>query len=163
MRGSTQQLSNWLVRPAVDDVTAGQIFVALQCSVWLLAEMPLSRAVFGLNNRKSGVNRQLLISTMSPTHCTFPSFFLIYITKGAYSLQIYDYLRQIQLETKAFLLIEKEIFFIQIKNIWYYNVYIHNLKLSIKYFNLNITVTSHAEKVSVFTRQISETRLSLLW
>ena len=32
--------------------------------------------------------------------------------------------------------------FIQIKNIWYYNVYIHKLKLSIKYFNLNITVTS---------------------
>ena len=37
--------------------------------------------------------------------------------------------------------------FIQIKNIRYYNVYIHKLKLSIKYFNLNITVTSHAEKV----------------
>ena len=53
--------------------------------------------------------------------------------------------------------------FIQIKNIWYYNVYIHKLKLSIKYFNLNITVTSHAEKVSIFTRQIFDTRLSLLW
>ena len=52
---------------------------------------------------------------------------------------------------------------IQIKNIWYYNVYIHKLKLSIKYFNLNITVTSHAEKVSMFTRQISDTRLSLRW
>ena len=58
---------------------------------------------------------------------------------------------------------EKEKMFIQIKNIWYYNVYIHKLKLSIKYFNLNITVTSHAEKVSMFTRQISDTRLSLLW
>ena len=57
----------------------------------------------------------------------------------------------------------KRFFLIQIKNIWYYNVYIHKLKLSIKYFNLNITVTSHAEKVSIFTRQISDTRLSLLW
>ena len=52
---------------------------------------------------------------------------------------------------------------IQIKNIWYFNVYIHKLKLSIKYFNLNITVTSHAEKVSIFTRQISDTRLSRHW
>ena len=58
---------------------------------------------------------------------------------------------------------KKKIFFIQIKNIWYYNVYIQKLKLSIKYFNLNITVTSHAEKVSMFTGQISDTRLSLLW
>ena len=58
---------------------------------------------------------------------------------------------------------EKEKMFIQIENIWYYNVYIHKLKLSIKYFNLNITVTSHVEKVSIFTRQISDTRLSLLW
>ena len=39
--------------------------------------------------------------------------------------------------------------FIQIKGIWYYNVYIHKLKLSIKYFNLNIAVTPHAEKVSM--------------
>ena len=59
--------------------------------------------------------------------------------------------------------IRKNFFLIQIKNIWYYNVYIHKLKLTIKYFNLNITVTSHAEKVSMFTRQISDTRLSLLW
>ena len=58
---------------------------------------------------------------------------------------------------------KKKKMFIQIKNIWYYNVYVHKLKLSIKYFNLNITVTSHAEKVSMFTRQISDTRLSLLW
>ena len=57
----------------------------------------------------------------------------------------------------------KKKMFIQIKNIWYYNVYIHKLKLSIKYFNLNITVTSHAEKVCIFTRQISDTRLSLLY
>ena len=39
---------------------------------------------------------------------------------------------------------------------------VHKLKLSIKYFNLNITVTSHAENVSMFTRQISDTKLSLL-
>ena len=58
---------------------------------------------------------------------------------------------------------EKEKMFIQIKNIWYYNVYKHKLKLLIKYFNLNITVTSHAEKVSMFTRQISDIRLRLLW
>ena len=57
---------------------------------------------------------------------------------------------------------KKEKMFIQINNIRYYNVYIHKLKLSIKYFNLNITVTSHAEKVSMFTSQISDTRLSLL-
>ena len=49
--------------------------------------------------------------------------------------------------------------FIQIKNIWYYNAYIHKLKLSINYSDLNITVTPHAEKVSMFTRQISDTRL----
>ena len=42
------------------------------------------------------------------------------------------------------------------------STYVHKLKLSIKYFNLNIKVTSHAEKVSMFTRQISDTRLSLL-
>ena len=42
----------------------------------------------------------------------------------------------------------KKKMFIQIKNIWYYNVYIHKLKLSIKYFNINITITSYAEKVS---------------
>ena len=30
---------------------------------------------------------------------------------------------------------EKEKMFIQIKNIWYYNVYMHKLKLSINYFN----------------------------
>ena len=53
--------------------------------------------------------------------------------------------------------------FIEIKNIWYYNVYILKLKLSIDYSDYNITVTPHAEKVSMFTRQISDTRLSLLW
>ena len=58
-------------------------------------------------------------------------------------------------------LIEKKMC-IQIRNIWYYNIYILKLKLSIKYFNLNITVT-YAEKVSMFTRQISDTRLSQLW
>ena len=58
---------------------------------------------------------------------------------------------------------EKEKMFIQIKSIWYYNIYIHKLKLAIDYFDQNITVTPHAEKVSMFTRQISDTRLSLLW
>ena len=38
----------------------------------------------------------------APTHCTFPSFGEIYKTVGAYSFQIYDYLNQIQRETKAF-------------------------------------------------------------
>ena len=66
-------------------------------------------------------------------------------------------------QTRTGALALKKKMFIQIKNIWYYNVYIHKLKLSIKYFNLNITVTSHAEKVSMFTRQISDTRMSLLW
>ena len=42
---------------ACDDVTASQKIAVLQCCVWLLAEMPSSHAVFGLNNRKSGVNR----------------------------------------------------------------------------------------------------------
>ena len=37
---------------------------------------------------------------------------------------------------------KKEKMFIQMKNICYYNVYIQKLKLSIKYFNLNITVIS---------------------
>ena len=40
-----------------------------------------------------------------PTHGAFPIFLEIDKTAGAYSLQIYDYLSQIQLETKAFLLI----------------------------------------------------------
>ena len=104
----------------------------LQCCVWLLAEMPLSRAAFDLNNRKSGVNRHmrfcqfpknsevcrvgfvlfikpwyhtLHISELkyAPTHGTFPSFLEIDTTAGAYSLQICDYLSQIQRETKSFL------------------------------------------------------------
>ena len=37
----------------------------LQCCVWLLAEMPWSRAGFDLNNRKSGVNWHLRF-------CQFP-------------------------------------------------------------------------------------------
>ena len=40
--------------------------VVLQCCVWLLAEMPSTRAAFDLNNRKSGVNRHLRF-------CTFPT------------------------------------------------------------------------------------------
>ena len=39
------------------------------------------------------------------THGIFPSFLEIDKTPCAYSLQIYDYLSQIQLEMKAFLLI----------------------------------------------------------
>ena len=49
--------------------------------------------------------------------------------------------------------------FIQIKNIWYYYVYIHKLKLSINCSDQNITATPHAERGSMFTRQISDTRL----
>ena len=103
----------------------------LQCCVWLLAEMPSSRAVFDLNDRKSGVNRHLrfcrfpknldacrvgCVLFITPWHHklhiselkyaltqgTFPSFGEIAKTAGAYSLQIYDYLSQIQRETKAF-------------------------------------------------------------
>ena len=106
----------------------------IHCCVWLLAEMRSSRAVFGLNNRKSGVNRHLRfcqfpkksevcrvgcvlfmkpwhhtlhISELkyAPTHGIFKNFGEIGKTAGAYSLQIYDYLSQMQRETKAFLLI----------------------------------------------------------
>ena len=95
--------------------------------------MPSSCAVFGLNTSKSGVNRHLrfcqfpknsemyrvwvrinnltMASTQNiselkyvPTHGTFPSFWEMDKAAGAYSLQIYDYLSQIQLKTKAFLL-----------------------------------------------------------
>ena len=45
---------------------------------------------------------ELIIRTQ---HGTLPSFLEIDKTAGAYSLQIYDYLSQIQSETKAFLLI----------------------------------------------------------
>ena len=41
----------------------------------------------------------------APTHGVFPSFLEMDKTTAAYSLQIYDYLIQIQRETKAFLLI----------------------------------------------------------
>ena len=43
----------------------------------------------------------------TPSHGTFPSFLEIDETVGAYSLQIYEYLSQIQPETKAFLLIDR--------------------------------------------------------
>ena len=95
--------------------------------------MTSSRAVFDLNNCKSGVNRHLgfvnfqklgnvpfmgayfnseicsvwchgLMNSTQPTRHT-SEFFGNDKTAGAYSLQICDYLRQIQLETKAFLLI----------------------------------------------------------
>ena len=59
--------------------------------------------------------------------------------------------------------IKEKKMFIQIKYIWYYNVYIDKLKLSINYSDWNIKVTPLAEKVSMFTRQIYDTRLSLLW
>ena len=42
---------------------------------------------------------------MASTHGTFPSFLEMEKTAGASSLEIYDYLRQIQRETMAFLLI----------------------------------------------------------
>ena len=106
----------------------------LKCCVWLLLEMPSSRAVFDSNTRKSGVNRHLrfrqfpknsegcrvgcelfikpwhhtlhiLELKYALTHGTFPSFFEIDKTGGACSLQIYDYLSKIQHKTKAFLLI----------------------------------------------------------
>ena len=41
----------------------------------------------------------------APTHGTFSGFLKMDKTAGAYSLQIWDYLSQIQRETKAFLLI----------------------------------------------------------
>ena len=44
---------------ACNDVTASQLMAVLRCCVWLLAEMRSSRSVFGLHNRKSGVNRHL--------------------------------------------------------------------------------------------------------
>ena len=119
---------------ACDDITGSQKIVVLQCCVWLLAEMPSSRAVFDLNNFKSGVNMHLRfcqfpknsevcrvgcvlfikpwhhtlhISELkyATTHCTFPSFLESNKTAGAFSPQICDYLSQIQRETKAFLLI----------------------------------------------------------
>ena len=121
---------------AWNDVTGSQKMAVLQCCVWLFAEMPSSRAVFDLNNLKSGVNRHqrfcqfqkdseiccvgcvlfikpwhhtLHISELkyAPTHGTFPNFLEIYKTAGAASLQIWDYLSQIQREPKAFLLIAR--------------------------------------------------------
>ena len=59
---------------------------------------------------------------------------------------------------------KKEQLFIQMKNIWYYNVNILNkLKLSKLFIPtiIYITVTPYAEKVSMFTRQISDTWLGL--
>ena len=107
----------------------------MQCCVWLFAEMHSSHAVVVLNyNRKSGVNRPLRfcqfpknsemcvcgcvlfikpwhphtahfrVKIRTHTH-TFPSFLEIDKTAVAYSLHIYDYLSQIQRETKVFLLI----------------------------------------------------------
>ena len=106
----------------------------LQCCVWLLAEMPSSRTVFDLNNRKSGVNGHLRfcqfpknsevcrvgcvlfikpwhhtlhISELkyAPTHGTFPSIFWKLTKLQVLSLQICFYLSQKQCETKAFPLI----------------------------------------------------------
>ena len=119
---------------ALDDVTASQKMSVLQCWVWQLVEMSSSRAVFDLNNRKSGVNRHLrfcqfpkklenvpcvgayfnfemcrvwcpcLMNNTHPTRRT-SEFFGNWQNRRSYSLQIYDYLSQIQRETKAFLLI----------------------------------------------------------
>ena len=44
---------------ACDDVTVSQAFAVLQCCVWLLDEMPLSRAVFYLDNSKYRANQHL--------------------------------------------------------------------------------------------------------
>ena len=49
----------------------------------------------------------LLFNHDIPTHGTFPSFLEMDKTAGAYLLQFYDYLIQIQRETKAFLLIAR--------------------------------------------------------
>ena len=127
--------------------------------------MPSSRAVFDLNNRKSGVNRHLwfcqfpknsevcsvdCVLFTKPWHHTlhiselkyatihahtahFRVFLEIDKTAGACTLQIYDYLSQVQRETKAFLIIvrdntegppipdwqwrhRKRFFFIELKN-----------------------------------------------
>ena len=96
--------------------------------------MPSFRAVFGLNNRKPGVNRHLRLCpfpknsemcrgcvriihlTMAPIrhiselkyaarHGTFPRLLEMDKTARAYSQQIYDYLSRIQRKTTAFLLI----------------------------------------------------------
>ena len=54
--------------------------------------------------------------------------------------------------------------FIKIENIWYYNVYIPKLKLSKLFIpTIYITVTPHAENLSMFIRQISYTWSSLFW
>ena len=118
-------------KKACDDVTASQKMAVLQCCVWLLAEMPSSRAVFDLNDRKYGVKRHLrfcqfpknsdacrvgCVLFILPWHHklhiselkyaltqgTFPSFLEIAKTAGACSLQIYDHLSQVQRQTKAF-------------------------------------------------------------
>ena len=64
--GLKRIILNWLDsairrrKRACDDLTASHILVGLQCCVWLLEEIPSSRAdLFGLNNCKSGVNRHL--------------------------------------------------------------------------------------------------------
>ena len=44
----------------------------------------------------------------APTHGTFPNFIEMDKTAGAYSLQIYDYLSQMQRKTKSFLLIVRQ-------------------------------------------------------
>ena len=105
------------------DAEQQQRVYALLCM--LLAEMPSYRAVFGLNNRISLVNRHLRFCPLqknsemcrvlvriihltmaptrhiselkyAPTYDTFPSFFVMDKTADAYSLQICDYLSQIQ-------------------------------------------------------------------
>ena len=51
--------------------------------------------------------RHISASNYARTHGTFTHYFETDITAGNYSLQIYDYLSQIQRETKAFLLISR--------------------------------------------------------
>ena len=90
--------------------------------------MASSCAVFGLNPCNSGLKMQVRFFHFhktrkcavcgyvfylynvpcvgdTPTHVTFPSFVEMDYNALAFSLQIYDYLCQIQRETKAFLLI----------------------------------------------------------
>ena len=64
--------------------------------------MPCVGAYYSFNH---GTHTAMGENKHPPAHGIFPSFLEMDKTSGAYSLQIYDYLSQIQRETKAFLLI----------------------------------------------------------
>ena len=71
-----------------------------------LTNVPCVGAYYSLNHGTH--SRHISELKYAPTHGTFPSFLEIDKTVGAYSLQIYDYLRQItriKRKTKAFRLI----------------------------------------------------------